>query len=62
MEQPVSTYSAGARAPLFETPSEDSREHVLMASACLFALALLSGLATCAACGFVALRLLGAAG
>jgi len=54
----VPVYAAGPQTFAFEPPEDETREHVLMASACLFALGLLIGLALFALCALVALQLL----
>jgi hypothetical protein len=58
VELTVPVYTAGPQTFAFEPPEDESREHVLMASACLFALGLLIGLAVCALVALVALQLL----
>lgn len=58
VEHSLTAYAAGAQTLVFEPPDEETREHVLLASACLFALVLLFGLAACAVCALVAVQLL----
>ena len=57
-ELAVPVYAAGPQTFAFEPPEDETREHVLMASACLFALGLFIGLALFALCALVALQLL----